>query len=96
MIYKAETYKKFKAKKQGDFMSKADELFVTMCRDIIENGWADTDCDVRPKWEDGTPAHTVKKFGVVNRYDLSKEFPAQTIRKTFIKRNVCKKGFSKR
>ena len=66
-------------------MSKADELFVTMCRDIIENGWADTDCDVRPKWEDGTPAHTIKKFGVVNRYDLSKEFPMLTLRPTYLK-----------
>lgn len=66
-------------------MSKADELFVTMCRDIIENGWADTDCDVRPRWEDGTPAHTIKKFGVVNRYDLSKEFPMLTLRPTYLK-----------
>ncbi|MBQ2932018.1 MAG: thymidylate synthase [Clostridia bacterium] len=66
-------------------MSKADELFVTMCRDIIENGWADTECDVRPKWEDGTPAHTIKKFGVVNRYDLSKEFPILTLRPTYLK-----------
>ncbi len=66
-------------------MSKADELFVTMCRDIIENGWADTDCEVRPKWEDGTPAHTIKKFGVVNRYDLSKEFPILTLRPTYLK-----------
>ncbi|MDO4744397.1 MAG: thymidylate synthase [Clostridia bacterium] len=66
-------------------MSKADELFVTMCRDIIENGWADTNCDVRPKWEDGTPAHTIKKFGVVNRYDLSKEFPILTLRPTYLK-----------
>ena len=66
-------------------MSKADELFVTMCHDIIENGWADTECDVRPKWEDGTPAHTIKKFGVVNRYDLSKEFPMLTLRPTYLK-----------
>ena len=66
-------------------MSKADELFVTMCRDIIENGWADTECDVRPKWEDGAPAHTIKKFGVVNRYDLSKEFPILTLRPTYLK-----------
>ncbi len=66
-------------------MSKADELFITMCRDIIENGWADTECDVRPRWEDGTPAHTIKKFGVVNRYDLSKEFPILTLRPTYLK-----------
>ena len=66
-------------------MSKADELFVTMCRDIIENGWTDTDVEVRPKWEDGTPAHTIKKFGVVNRYDLSEEFPILTLRPTYLK-----------
>jgi thymidylate synthase len=66
-------------------MSKADKIFVDMCRDIIENGWADTDCEVRPKWEDGTPAHTIKKFGVVNRYDLSKEFPILTLRPTYLK-----------
>ena len=66
-------------------MSKADKIFVEMCRDIIENGWADTECDVRPKWEDGTPAHTIKKFGVVNRYDLSQEFPLLTLRPTYLK-----------
>ena len=66
-------------------MSKADKIFVDMCRDIIENGWADTECDVRPRWEDGTPAHTIKKFGVVNRYDLSEEFPILTLRPTYLK-----------
>ncbi len=66
-------------------MSKADKIFIDMCRDIIENGWADTKCDVRPKWEDGTPAHTIKKFGVVNRYDLSQEFPMLTLRPTYLK-----------
>ncbi len=69
-------------------MSFADKVFIDTCKDILQNGFWDTDLDVRPRWEDGTPAHTVKKFGVVNRYDLSKEFPAQTIRKTFIKSAV--------
>ncbi len=69
-------------------MSFADKVFIDTCKDILQNGFWDTELDVRPKWEDGTPAHTVKKFGVVNRYDLSKEFPAQTIRKTFIKSAV--------
>ena len=69
-------------------MSLADKIFIDTCKDILQNGFWDTDLDVRPKWEDGTPAHTVKKFGVVNRYDLSKEFPAQTIRKTFIRSAV--------
>ncbi len=55
-------------------MSKADEIFVKNMKDIMENGVWDTDLPVRPKWSDGTPAHTVKKFGIVNRYDLSKEF----------------------
>lgn len=69
-------------------MSFADKVFINTGKDIIQNGFWDTELDVRPRWEDGTPAHTVKKFGVVNRYDLSKEFPAQTIRKTFIKSAV--------
>lgn len=69
-------------------MSFADKVFIDTCKDILTNGFWDTELDVRPRWEDGTPAHTVKKFGVVNRYDLSKEFPVQTIRKTFIKSAV--------
>ena len=66
-------------------MSYADEIFISTCKDILENGYWDTDLEVRPRWEDGTPAHTVKKFGVVNRFDLSKEFPAVTIRRTAFK-----------
>ena len=66
-------------------MSKADEIFIQNCRDIIDNGIWDTDLNVRPKWEDGTPAHTVKRFGIVNRYDLSEEFPILTIRRTYWK-----------
>ncbi len=64
-------------------MSKADELFIANCRDILQNGVWDTDQAVRPHWEDGTPAHTVKKFGIVNRYDLREEFPVLTIRRTY-------------
>ncbi len=64
-------------------MSYADELFIQNCRDILENGVWDTDLNVRPRWEDGTPAHTVKKFGIVNRYDLQKEFPVLTIKRTY-------------
>ena len=66
-------------------MSYADKLFVEMCTDIIENGTDTQGEKVRPKWEDGTPAYTIKKFGVVNRYDLRKEFPALTLRKTALK-----------
>lgn len=66
-------------------MSYADRVFIENVTDIMENGVWDTDLDVRPRWEDGTPAHTVKKFCIVNRYDLSKEFPILTIRRTFIK-----------
>jgi len=66
-------------------MSKADELFISMCKDIIENGYSTEGEKVRPKWEDGTYAYTLKRFGVVNRYDLSKEFPAITLRKTYVK-----------
>ena len=66
-------------------MSLADKIFVDMCNDIIENGTSTEGEKVRPVWEDGTSAYTIKKFGVVNRYDLSKEFPALTLRKTAIK-----------
>ena len=66
-------------------MSKADEIFIKTCRDIIDNGVWDTDLPVRPKWLDGTPAHTVKKFCVVNRYDLREEFPIITLRRTAFK-----------
>ncbi len=64
-------------------MSRADEIFIENCRDILENGISDSDLSVRPHWEDGAPAHTIKKFGLVNRYDLSKEFPLLTLRRTF-------------
>ena len=66
-------------------MSLADEIFIDMCRDILENGTSTEGEKVRPHWEDGTPAYTIKKFGVVNRYDLSKEFPIITLRKTALK-----------
>ena len=65
-------------------MSYADQIFVSMCKDILENGTSTEGELVRPHWEDGTSAYTIKKFGVVNRYDLSKEFPAITLRKTYI------------
>ena len=66
-------------------MSCADKIFIDMCRDIIDNGTSTEGEKVRPVWEDGTSAYTIKKFGVVNRYDLSKEFPALTLRRTAIK-----------
>ena len=66
-------------------MSMADEIFIQNCRDILENGCWDTDLAVRPHWEDGASAHTVKKFGIVNRYDLAKEFPILTLRRTYWK-----------
>ena len=66
-------------------MSLADDLFINMCKDIIDNGYSTAGEKVRPKWEDGTYAYTIKRFGVVNRYDLSKEFPAITLRKTYVK-----------
>lgn len=66
-------------------MSAADRLFIKMCKDILRDGVSTEGEKVRPKWEDGTLAYTIKKFGVVNRYDLSKEFPAITLRRTAIK-----------
>ena len=66
-------------------MSYADKVFVAMCQDILENGTSTEGDLVRPHWEDATRAYTIKKIGVVNRYDLSKEFPAITLRKTYIK-----------
>ena len=66
-------------------MSKADEIFISMCKDIMENGTSTEGEKVRPHWPDGTSAYTIKRFGVVNRYDLSKEFPIMTLRKTALK-----------
>jgi thymidylate synthase len=66
-------------------MSRADDIFIDMCRDILENGTSTEGEKVRPHWPDGEPAYTIKKFGVVNRYDLSKEFPIMTLRKTALK-----------
>ena len=66
-------------------MSAADDIFIKNMNDILNNGTWDTDYPVRPHWADGTPAHTVKKFCIVNRYDLSKELPILTIRRTYFK-----------
>ena len=70
------------------FMSRADELYRATCLDILENGFSDEGLEVRPHWPDGTPAHTIKKFGVVNRYDLAEEFPIMTLRRTYWKSAV--------
>ena len=69
-------------------MSYADQVFRANCLDILQNGVRDDDLTVRPHWEDGTPAHTIKKFGLVNRYDLQKEFPILTLRRTYLKSAV--------
>lgn len=69
-------------------MSRADEIFIQNCTDIINSGFSDEGLNVRPRWEDGTPAHTIKKFGIVNRYNLSDEFPILTLRRTYLKSAV--------
>ena len=66
-------------------MSRADDIFIAMCSDIIEHGTTTEGQRVRPRWEDGTPAYTIKRFGVCNRYDLREEFPALTLRRTALK-----------
>lgn len=66
-------------------MSKADEIFINMCKQVLESGYDTKGEKVRPKWPDGTSAYTIKKFGDVNTYDLSEEFPAITLRRTYIK-----------
>ena len=66
-------------------MSRADDIFISMCTDIIEHGTTTEGQKVRPVWEDGTSAYTIKRFGVCNRYDLREEFPALTLRKTGLK-----------
>ncbi len=66
-------------------MSKADDIFCSMCQDIIDNGTTTEGQKVRPRWEDGTPAYTIKRFGVCNRYNLKEEFPALTLRRTALK-----------
>ena len=69
-------------------MAYADQIFRQTCLDILNNGVRDDNLTVRPHWEDGAPAHTIKKFGVVNRYDLQKEFPILTLRRTYWKSAV--------
>ena len=69
-------------------MSLADRYFIENCKEILSHGVWDTDQEVRPRWEDGAPAHTIKKFGIVNRYDLREEFPVQTIRRMAFKSSV--------
>ena len=64
-------------------MSLADDIFISNCRDILENGTSDEDLNVRARWEDGTPAHTIKRFCIVNRYDLAREFPIMTLRRIY-------------
>ena len=66
-------------------MSRTDELYKQTCRKILEEGFSDEGLPVRPHWEDGTPAHTIKTFGVVNRYNLAEEFPIMTLRRTYWK-----------
>lgn len=66
-------------------MSRADDMFIENCTDILQNGFSDAGLDVRPRWEDGTPAHTIKKFGIVNRYNIAEEFPLVTLRRTYFK-----------
>lgn len=66
-------------------MSRADDIFKENVREILENGFSDKALEVRPHWEDGTPAHTIKKFCIVNRYDLRQEFPIMTLRRTYMK-----------
>lgn len=69
-------------------MSYADRILIQNCREILDHGVWDTDYEVRPVWEDGAPAHTIKRFGIVNRYDLTREFPAITLRRTAFKSAV--------
>ena len=69
-------------------MSYADKVFIDMCQDILDHGYSTEGEKFRPKWEDGTYAYTIKRFGVVNRYDLSKEFPVLTLRRTAFKSAV--------
>lgn len=69
-------------------MSYADKIFIQNVNDILENGFSDQNLPVRPHWDDGTPAHTIKKFGIVNRYNLQAEFPVLTLRRTFVKSAV--------
>ena len=69
-------------------MSRADQIFIQNCQEILEHGVWDTEYPVRPRWEDGTPAHTVKRFGIINRYSLQQEFPILTLRRTYWKSAV--------
>lgn len=66
-------------------MSRADRLYIETCRRILTDGVSDEGLPVRPRWQDGTLAHTKRLFGVVNRYDLREEFPIMTLRRTYFR-----------
>ena len=66
-------------------MSLADKYFKEAANKILTEGYSDESMQVRPHWEDGTPAHTIKTFCYVCRYDLSKEFPILTLRRQAFK-----------
>lgn len=85
MLYISQLATYIKNKGEYKTMSVADKIFIENCRQIIEHGFSDEELNVRPRWEDGVPAHTKKCFGIVNRYDLSKEFPILTLRRTYLK-----------
>jgi thymidylate synthase len=78
----------FNSRLEGKILNFADKTFIENCKDILDNGTWDKEYDVRPRWEDGSPAHTIKKFGLVNRYDLTESFPILTLRKTNFKSAV--------
>ena len=69
-------------------MSRCDIIFQDNIRDILQNGCSDEGQKIRPRWEDGSPAHTIKRFGIVNRYDLSEEFPIMTLRRVYYRSAV--------
>lgn len=60
-------------------MTKADEYMYELITDILENGYKDE--NPRPKYKDGTPAHTISINHVKRTYDLALgEFPICTLR----------------
>jgi len=69
-------------------MSQADKVFIELCEEIIQNGESTEGQEIRAKWEDGAPAHTIKKFGMINTYDLEREFPIMTLRPTAYKNAI--------
>lgn len=69
---------------KGTATERADESFKFICRNILEHGSFDK--NPRPKYSDGTPAHTYSVNHVMQVFDLQKgDFPLLSLRNIAVK-----------